>query len=124
MTKVQRILVVLCVLTVSGALAACRQSVDDRMRRADAFLEQQRYPEAIIELRSALQVNPNLGNARIKLADAYIQTNELPNALREYVRAADLLPERRRHPGESCHVLAARRQVRRRQNPGRQGPGC
>jgi Tfp pilus assembly protein PilF len=91
MTKVQRILVVLCVLTVSGALAACRQSVDDRIRRADAFLEQQRYPEAIIELRSALQVNPNLGNARIKLADAYIQTNELPNALREYVRAADLL---------------------------------
>src|SRR4051794_21062210 len=91
MKNVHRFGVLACVL--ASALSACRrQNVDDRLRRADAFLQQAHYPEAIIELRSALQINPNLGQVRLKLGDAYLQNSEPAGALREYVRAADLLP--------------------------------
>ena len=60
MTSVAPSRFIACILC--SALMACRgQSADDRLRRADAFLQQSDYPEAIIELRAALQSNPNLG---------------------------------------------------------------
>ena len=40
----------------------------------------------------ALQTDPKLGDVRLKLGDAYLRANEPGNGLREYVRAADLLP--------------------------------
>jgi putative PEP-CTERM system TPR-repeat lipoprotein len=56
---------------------------------------QSKYPEAIIEYRRAVQADPRLGEARLQLAYAYASTGDGVNALREYVRAADLLPDNR-----------------------------
>ena len=52
----------------------------------------QKYKEAIVEFRNAVKVDPKFGEARYQLGEAYVQTGALPDAYREYVRAADLLP--------------------------------
>ncbi len=46
--------------------------------------------EAIVQFRNAVQEDPQSGDAREKLAEALLQGGDGGNALREYVRAADL----------------------------------
>jgi len=58
----------------------------------NSYFEQKKYQEAIIEYRNAVQQDARFGEARLRLAEAYVQIGDKPNALREYVRAADLLP--------------------------------
>ena len=48
--------------------------------------------EAIIEYRNAIRIDPQRGDVRLKLADAHLENRNATGALREYVRAADLLP--------------------------------
>ena len=55
---------------------------------------QQKLSEAIIEYRNALERNPRLGEARYRLAEVYMKLNDLESAGLEYVRAAELMPER------------------------------
>ena len=62
-------------------------------RRAKSIFAEKRVNEAIIEYRRAIQADPRLGQARLKLGDAYVQNGDGANALREYVRAAELLPD-------------------------------
>ena len=79
---------------VSGALlASCSTNPQEHLTRGADYLEQKKYPEAIVELRTAVQADPKLAEARLKLADAYLATGEGGSALRELVRAADLLPD-------------------------------
>ena len=55
-------------------------------------MAQKKYDAAIIEYRNASQQDSRFGEARSKLALAYIQTGDGSRALGEAVRAADLLP--------------------------------
>ncbi len=73
-------------------LAACSKSPQEYLSRGNAFADQGKYGEAIIEYRNALREEPKLGEARQKLAEAYERTGDRTRAGREYVRAADLLP--------------------------------
>lgn len=92
-----RTLSIVTVVITSVLLAACSQDPKETAREAleqgNKHAEQNKYPEAIIEYRRAVQADPRLGEARLKLAFAYASTGDGVNALREYVRAADLLPE-------------------------------
>jgi len=63
------------------------------LKSGDRFMEQQKYAEAIVQYRNALQQDARFGQARYKLAEAYIKHGDATNAFREYVRAADLLPD-------------------------------
>lgn len=63
------------------------------VRSGDAYAAKKRYAEAIIEYRRAVQIDPKFGTARYKLAEAYAATDDTLNALGEYVRAADVMPE-------------------------------
>jgi tetratricopeptide (TPR) repeat protein len=63
------------------------------LARGDKYYAQKKFPEAIIEYRTALQVAPRLGEAHAKLADAYAQIDDARNAFIEYVTTADLLPK-------------------------------
>lgn len=77
-------------------LSAAGCSKDDPaefVRKGQAAMADKRPAEAIIEFRRALQIDARSGDARLGLADAYATTNDQVNALREYVRAADLLPD-------------------------------
>lgn len=93
----RRLSVAITAIALSAALGACkgdpqaeaRQHLDKGNKQAAA----KRFPEAIIEYRRAVQADPRLGEARLQLAHAYASTGDGINALREYVRAADLLPD-------------------------------
>ena len=90
----------LIVLTAcAGIVAVTGCSRDTTRARQEAFdagnryFSQQKYPEASVEFRKAISINPKFGEARGRLAETYAKMGDLGNAYREYVRAADLLPD-------------------------------
>jgi len=80
-----------------AALIACKSdpqaTARDAFAKGEKHFAEKRVNEAIIEYRRAIQADPRLGQARLKLGDAYAQNGDGTNALREYVRAAELLPD-------------------------------
>ena len=83
-------------LTLVCALACNRDPNAAKRRyleRGDRYAAAGKYSEAVLEYRNAVQQAPRAGEARTKLADALVRTGNLPGALGEYIRAADLLPE-------------------------------
>lgn len=85
-------------LVLSGALAvsAAGCGKDDPqkyVKSGDQYVEQGRLREAVVDYRHAIQLDPKLGEARLKLAGVYERQKDVPNAVGEYVRAADLLPD-------------------------------
>ena len=83
-----------CAVIVCCAFAAAcsKPNPQEHLARGKAYLDQKKYDEAIVELRTAIQADARLTDARLKLADAYIATGKPAQALQELVRAADLLP--------------------------------
>lgn len=78
-----------------AALAACQGEearLAAHMSRADAYLEEEKPAEAIIEYRNALQLNPNLANAHWGLSRAYLATGEAGKAYWEVQEAVRLDP--------------------------------
>jgi tetratricopeptide (TPR) repeat protein len=80
-----------------GLLLSCRLDPAAAKRRflasGDQYFTEGRYAEALIQYRSAVQTDPLAGDARAKLADAYLGAGDPANGIREYVRAADLLAD-------------------------------
>ena len=62
------------------------------MRKGDQYLYESRLAEATLEYRLAVEADPNRGDVRQKLGEAHLRARDASAALREYVRAADLLP--------------------------------
>ncbi len=95
----RRLSCVSMVALLTVALGACKSdpqaTAREHLEKGKQQALQQKYPEAIIEYRRAVQSDPRLGEARLELALAYAKTGDGVNALREYVRAADLLPDRK-----------------------------
>ena len=86
----QRALLVYCAVV---AISAChKQTANDHASRAQTYYDQAHYREAIVELRTALNIEPRRGDLRLKLGDAYARVDDGREALREYVRAADVMP--------------------------------
>src|SRR4029079_10687170 len=54
---------------------------------------EKKYADAIIQYRNAVAQDARYGEARLKLGIAYESSGDARNALREYVRAADLMPD-------------------------------
>ncbi len=57
------------------------------------YFKQGKYSDATIEYRKAIQQDPLLAEAHYKLAQSFDKLGNGPDAAREYVRAADLLPD-------------------------------
>src|SRR5215467_4280107 len=78
-------------------LSGCSRNPDAAKRAyfdvAKRYAAQGKYPEAIVEYRNAIAIDPNFGEARYSLGQAYMRTGETQSGYREYVRAADLLPD-------------------------------
>lgn len=87
----------LFLLMVAATSAFCVRNPElakkEYVREGDRHFEERRYPEAAIEYRNAVKLDGKFAEARRKLAKAYARSNEPGNALQEYVRAADLLPD-------------------------------
>jgi tetratricopeptide (TPR) repeat protein len=113
-------------VTIVGCLAAsCTRDPQARkqkyMASGQAYSAQKKYAEAVIQYRNAIALDARFGDARYKLAAAYEAMGDLRNALLEYVRAADLMPDNveaqlhagklliwaRRYPDAKARALAA-----------------
>ena len=95
MTRTRRLLFIPVCVMFPLLVAACsnpERVKRDHLQRGDAYVKDKKYAEAIIEYRNVVQADPNSGDARRKLAEAYLAAGDIPNGYREYVRAADLLP--------------------------------
>ncbi|MBW2268170.1 MAG: tetratricopeptide repeat protein [Deltaproteobacteria bacterium] len=81
---------IFCILAL--ALSACQDDaakVAQHLERGESYLEAEQYGEAIIELKSVLQIDPNHGGAHYKLAHAYFRARKPRDGfweLRETVR--------------------------------------
>jgi tetratricopeptide (TPR) repeat protein len=88
-----RHILVLGLLLLSGACSRSPEaSAAKYIASGDEYVKQKRLNEAILEYRNAVQLDPVNGPARFKLAEAYETSGDLVNAYREYVRAADAMP--------------------------------
>jgi len=85
------------VLSYVGLLAtvACSGEAASKqaLARGEALLRVGKNAEAIIELLNAAEGNQRSGETRLRLAEAYAANGDPENAFRQYVRAADLLPD-------------------------------
>ena len=94
-----KIRIVTCLFTagLSIAAAGCKSdpqaTAREHLDKGNQLAAQQKFPEAIIEFRRAVQADPRLGPARLQLAIGYATTGDGVNALREYARAAELMPD-------------------------------
>lgn len=80
-------------LVAAGCSKDPNVAKQEHFESGERYAAEGKYGEAIIEYRNAVQLDPQFGRARYRLADAYSQTGDLQAAFGEYVRAADLLDE-------------------------------
>ena len=79
-------------LATALILAACQDDAErlaEHRRRAEAYLEEEKHAEAIIEFKNMLQVDPNLADVHHGLAKALIGEKKIRQAyweLQETVR--------------------------------------
>ena len=73
-------------------LTACQDDsakLTEHISRGESYVEDERYPEAVIEYRSALQIDPNHAGAHFALAHTYLRLGKAREGfweLRETVR--------------------------------------
>ena len=82
----------IALLAAALVLAACQDDAErlaEHQQRAEAYLEEEKYAEAIIEFKNMLQVDPNRADAHHGLAKALIREKKIRQAyweLQETVR--------------------------------------
>ena len=92
---VQRVLRSLSIVVVAAGITACanrEEKMAQHLRAGDALVEQKKHAEAIIEYKNAVRQDEQSGEARLKLAKSYEATGDIARAVKESVRAADLMP--------------------------------
>src|SRR5688572_2096905 len=77
---------------VAGCSEDPQVAATNAIASGNSFFEKDQYREAAVEYRRAVQLDPQSGEARYKLADSLLRTNNAAAGFRELVRAADLLP--------------------------------
>ena len=82
------VLVLVLALAVAGG---CAKSAKQSFDSGNQYFAQGKYGDARIEFMRAVQKDPRFGEAHLKLAETFAHLGDGPNALREYVIAADLL---------------------------------
>ena len=89
----------LAALATAAALLAVGCTSTERARqqhldRGDRYFAEQKFDEALIEYRNAIKEDPAFGEGRRALAETYFKLNQPERGFKEYMRAADLLPDR------------------------------
>lgn len=91
--KVVRVVLLMVLVAAAGCLRDRDTAKREYVRSGDKHFADKKYREAIVEYRNAVEQDERLGEARYKLARAYAMAEDRANAEREFVRAADLMPE-------------------------------
>lgn len=90
----RRLLLLLAICVLAGCKADPRRSATKHIALGDAALARHDIQTAVLEYRIAAITDPTFGEAHLKLAEADVQNDDIKAAFPEYVRAADLLPDR------------------------------
>ncbi|MEQ1757837.1 MAG: tetratricopeptide repeat protein [Vicinamibacterales bacterium] len=85
-------IVLACVLAL-GCSKDPEVAKQEALKSGEQYLAQERYSEASIEFRKAIQLDAKFGQAHLQLANTLLRAGDLGEGLREYMRAADLLPD-------------------------------
>src|SRR5262249_28022192 len=84
-------------LVITVLVSACAQNPEIAKRKyfesGNQYFANKQYAEATLQYSNALHQDPQFGQARLKLADAYRALGNMKAAFPEYIRAADLLPD-------------------------------
>jgi tetratricopeptide (TPR) repeat protein len=83
-----------CLCGLLAIAPAChRQTFNDYVSGGEADLKAGRLPQATIQFRNALRLNPRRADIRFQLGDIYVRLNAPLAALGMYERGAELLPD-------------------------------
>jgi tetratricopeptide (TPR) repeat protein len=93
---------VLTVAACSNPEAEKKQYFDSGMK----FAAEKKYQEAIVQFRNAVRVDNKFGEAHFQLAEAFTALGDGRNAARQYIAAADLLPDNPEAQLKAATVLA------------------
>jgi tetratricopeptide (TPR) repeat protein len=98
MSTVAYVTSMVCLIVFAAVLStSCSKNPEVAKRTylesGDSYFSEEKYQEAIVQYRNAVQQDPRFGEARYKLAEAYVRVNDPAGAYREYIRAADLMPD-------------------------------
>ena len=85
-------LVAVCIAAGAGCSKDPEVAKREYVASGDKYATDKQLPEAIIQYRNAVALDPRFGEARLKLGNALIANGDTVGAYREYIRAADLLP--------------------------------
>ncbi len=88
------------ILLIFGTLGCDSRAVEERMSLAKQFMDAGRPNGAVVELKKAIQVEPDNAAARVLLGKAYFGLGRLADAEKELARAAAL------RPGDPMIVIA------------------
>src|SRR5262245_20316125 len=87
-------LLTVAVLLTSHACSRDPQTVKRTyIESGDRYFKQQKFAEASVQYANAVRQDPESGEARMRLADAYMAGGNTRAAFPEYIRAADLLQD-------------------------------
>lgn len=87
--------VLVCVALVAWGCSNPERDKVRHLERGNAYAAEKRDSFALVEYASAIQIDPRYGDARLKLAETYERMDNMREAIPEYVRAADALPDNR-----------------------------
>jgi putative PEP-CTERM system TPR-repeat lipoprotein len=92
-TPIACTLLLASLVVFSTACSRGRPDPAAHIAAGDRYLAEEKFGEAVVEYRNAVGADDRSGEARFKLAEAYARVGDGQNAYREYIRAADLLPD-------------------------------
>ena len=67
--------------------------LQEHLARGEGYVKEERFAEAQIEFKSALQIDPNHADAHYKLAHAYLQGRKVRQGFWELRETARLAPD-------------------------------
>jgi len=88
LTKTITCQIILSMLAIIG----CSKDPKKLVESGKKYLAEAKYNEALIELRSAVNLNPQLTEAHYELAVAYLAVGQMPAAKQELERTVLLQP--------------------------------
>jgi tetratricopeptide (TPR) repeat protein len=93
MGLIARVLIAVTVLLMAGCGSNSEKIKTEAFARGQKYAAEGKLAEAAIEFRKAIQQDERFGEARFALGEVLRRKGDTPGAFREYVRAADLLPQ-------------------------------
>ncbi len=91
----KKTLLIVTILLVAVISTACINNfaVRDLNNKAQAFMQQGDYPQAIERLKSSLDLDPSVYETHYNLAVAYTKNEDYINAVNEYEKALEIKPD-------------------------------